>query len=204
MTRFGFSIPFDSLYRRMFREIIKWLMVRSKMDFHLNTPDRTVLEKKILPWLAAQPSMGRVLFIGCAWYTYAYRRWFPPATYWTLDANPKKKPFGSPQHIVDSLTNLRDHFAPHSLDLIICNGVLGWGLDAPCDIEAAFYAVHTCLRPGGLLLLGWNDVPKHRPVPLEDIAALRSFLPQTIEPLGVSQFLTASRNRHIYTLLRKS
>ena len=188
----------------MLRRITKWLIDKSGMDFFLGTRDRTVLERKILPWLSAQPAMRRVLFVGCEWYTYGYRKWFPEDTYWTLDYNPEKKIFGSPRlHLVDSMANLAKHFEPESLDLIICNGVFGWGLNAPNDIEAAFSAVQSALRPGGLFLLGWNDVPKHRPMPIESIAALRTLSPAIMEPLGVSQFLTRGPNRHMYTLYTK-
>ncbi len=102
------------------------------------------------------------------------------------------------------MTNLVTHFEPGSLDLIICNGVFGWGLNAPEDIEAAFTAAQRSLRPGGWFLLGWNDVPKRRPLPVENIAALRQLSPAIIEPLGVHQFLTrGSQPAHGYTLYAK-
>jgi len=189
----------------MLRKTTKWLIDRFKVDFFLGTRDRTVLEHKILPWLSAQPALRRVLFIGCEWYTYGYRKWFSAGTYWTLDFNPEKKLFGSAElHIVDSMTNLAKHFKPGSLDLVICNGVFGWGLNAPVEIETAFSAVHQALRPGGLFLLGWNDVPKRRPVPLESIAALRKFSPAIIEPFGVSQFPVQGSKRHVYNLYARS
>jgi hypothetical protein len=55
-----------------------------------------------------------------------------------------------------------------------------------------------------LFLLGWNDVPKRRPVPIESIAALRAFAPTPLGPLGVTQLLTKGPNRHTYTLFRKN
>ena len=188
----------------MFRKITKWFIDTFKVEFFLGTRDRTVLEGEILPWLSAQPSLRRVLFVGCEWYTYGYRKWFQADTYWTLDYAPEKKVFGSDRlHITDSMAQLAAHFGPESLDLIICNGVFGWGLNAPGDIEAAFSAAHRALRPGGLFLLGWNDVPKRRPVPIENITALRAFSPTLLGPLGASQFLTKGPNRHTYALYRK-
>lgn len=189
----------------MLRKATKWFIDQFKVDFFLGTRDRTVLEREILPWFSAQPNLGRVLFIGCEWYTYGYRKWFPAETYWTLDFNPRKKLFGSPHlHIVDSMTHLAVHFEPGSLDLIICNGVFGWGLNDPVDIETAISAVHRVLRPGGLFLLGWNDVPKRRPVPLEAITALRGFSPAIMEPLGVSRFPVRGSKRHVYNLYTKT
>lgn len=188
----------------MLRRIAKWLIDKLALDLVWGSSDRRVLEEKILPWLSSQKSLQRVLFVGCEWYTYGYRKWFSADSYWTLDYNPEKQVFGSPQlHIVDSMANLGAHFEPGSLDLIICNGVFGWGLNAPDEIETAFAAVRRSLRGGGLFLLGWNDVPKRRPVPIESIVALRALSPAILGPLGSSQFLCPGRNRHTYSLHAK-
>ena len=37
--------------------------------------------------------------------------------------------FGSKRHVVDSLLNLSQHFAPGYFDLIVYNGVFGHGID---------------------------------------------------------------------------
>lgn len=185
------------------RQMLKTVLVRLGIDFYLKTPDRQVLEGHILPWLSRLPSFGRVLFVGCDWYTHGYRKWFKAPTYWTLDFDPAKKLYGSPLHITDSMANLARHFAPGSLDLVICNGVFGWGLDARADVEAAFAAVGSALKPGGLFLLGWNDVPEHRPLLLGSIEALKALRPQLIEPLGASQMLIDSPNRHTFNLYIK-
>lgn len=188
----------------MLKSILKRVLVKLGIDFYLKSADRTVLEGQILPWLSTRPAMDRVLFVGCDWYTHGYRKWFKPKTYWTLDYDPAKKLYGSPDlHITDSMANLAQHFKPGSLDLIICNGVFGWGLDARMDVESAFSAVTQALKPDGLFLLGWNDVPEHRPMPLDSIEAMKVLKPQVIEPLGVSQLLTDSPNRHTFNLYIK-
>lgn len=185
------------------KRIIKQIFVKLGIGFYLKTPDRKVLESTILPWLASRPGTKRVLFVGCDWYTYGYYKWFKHATYWTLDYDPTKKLYGSTLHITDSMTGLSNHFGPGSLDLIICNGVFGWGLNTREDVEAAFAATATALRPGGLFLLGWNDVPEHRPMALSKLTSLKSLREQVIEPLGVTQMLTPSQNRHTFTLFVK-
>ncbi len=188
----------------LIKQTLKKLLVRLGIDFYLKTPDRQVLEHQILPWLSSRPTMDRVLFVGCDWYTHGYRKWFKSETYWTLDYDPAKQLYGSPRrHITDSMANLARHFEAASLDLIICNGVFGWGLDAREDVESAFSAVQRALKPGGLFLLGWNDVPDHRPIPPDSIEALKALRPQVIEPLGVSKLLTDSPNRHTFNLYIK-
>ena len=189
------------ILRRMLKQMVKRFLANRDIDLRLKPPDRALLEGRILPWLAGLEESRRVLFVGCEWYTQGYRRWFQPDTYWTIDCDPEKKSFGAPaRHLVDSMANTAAHFPAASLDLVICNGVFGWGLDARPDIEAAFTAVHHVLRPGGLFLLGWNDVPQHRPMPLTDIAPLDAFEPAVIAPLGASSFLTDTANRHTFNL----
>jgi SAM-dependent methyltransferase len=185
----------------MLKRMIKRFLATLDIDMRLKPSDRALLEGKILPWLSGLEATHRVLFVGCDWYTHGYRKWFRPDTYWTVDCDPEKRHFGAPRlHITDSMANTAKYFTAGSLDLVICNGVFGWGLNAPNDIEAAISAVHRVLRPGGLFLLGWNDVAKHRPMPLAEIGALRDLHPSVIVPLGVSTLLTDTPNRHTFNL----
>ena len=39
---------------------------------------------------------------------------------------------------------------------MVCNGVLGYGVDHPEQQRQALAALAAVLRPGGRLLLGWN------------------------------------------------
>lgn len=58
----------------------------------------------------------------------------------TIDADPWKSRFGSQRHIVAGLEDLAAHVQPGGLDLILCNGVVGWGLADPDGCEQAFGA----------------------------------------------------------------
>lgn len=165
--------------------------------------DRQLLEGVILPSLAADVGAGHVLLVGCAWYTRDYPEFFIRARVSTLDVDPAKSPFGSRRHVVADMTALERHFAPASLDAVICNGVLGWGLNAPNDIEAAFSAAATCLRPGGHLLLGWNDIPPYNAVPPEAVMALEALHPDTIPGLDQHSVIALERNQHCYQAFRK-
>jgi hypothetical protein len=188
---------------RILRKFAKRTLRALNIDVYLLTNDRRVLEQTIMPWLTSLPKMSRVLFVGCDWYTRSYRHRFDASSYWTMDYDPKKKPYGSKLHITDSMANVRRHFQAGGLDLVICNGVFGWGLDGRNDVEAAFGGAFETLRPGGLLLLGWNDIPERKPFPLCEIRALKRFQPRSIEPLGESEFVTATDNRHTFNLYEK-
>lgn len=173
-------------------------------DFYQRTDDRRLLEQVILPHFAAREAFAKVLFVGCAWYTRGYRRIFSQREYITLDIEPARRRFGSrTRHIVDSLANLERHFAPCELDLLICNGVYGWGLDDRAEAERAFAACHACLREGGAFILGWNDIPQRRPFPLEESAGLQRFKPQVFAPVGSHRVTTANANRHIFDFYTK-
>src|SRR5262249_25293794 len=141
------------------------------------------------------------LFVGVAWYTESYERFFlRKHAYWTLDIEPAEALFGAPRgrHIVDSATNASAHFAEGSLDLVVCNGVFGWGLNGREDVEKAFDAFYRVLRRGGILLLGWNDIPPHNPFPPDETAALQRFQPSAFPPLGTDRYLTDTDNRHVF------
>lgn len=188
----------------MNKRFLKRVLVGLGIDLSLKSPDRKVLEQTLLPWLSRRHGVGEVLFVGCDWYTRGYRKWFRPDGYTTLDFDPDKKLFGSSsRHITDSMANLSQHVAPGSLDLVICNGVFGWGLDDPADIEAAFSAAAKALRSGGLFLFGWNDTPGHRPMQPDEINALAHLRPVVMEPLGVSRTAALGEGRHVFQMFSK-
>ena len=169
----------------------------------MRTPDRDTLEQVILPAYAARLDIKTVLFVGCAWYTGHYERMLPGRVYWTIDPDPWKKRFGARRHIVAGLESIDAHIAPASLDLIICNGVFGWGLDDRAACERAFDGCFTALRPAGELIIGWNDVLEHRPLDLATLQSLARFRPLTFGALGSSQYLANPENRHVFNFYAK-
>lgn len=170
----------------------------------LPTRDRQLLEQTILPHYAARADVERVLFVGCAWYTRTYADLFPQATFITLEPNPRRARYGAAHHIVDGLERLDRYVSPGTLDLIVCNGVFGWGLDAHADCERAFDACHLALRPHGELVLGWNDVPAHKPCDPRTLASLRRFEPVRFAPADeASRWYAGTDNRHVFDFLRK-
>ena len=169
----------------------------------MRTRDRDTLEQVILPAYAARSDIRTVLFVGCAWYTRHYEKMLPGRVYRTIDPDPWKKRFGARRHIVAGLESLGGHVAPGSLDLIICNGVFGWGLDDRADCERAFGACFDALRSAGELVIGWNDVPEHRPLELASLQSLARFRPVLFEPLGSTQYLANPENRHVFNFYAK-
>jgi SAM-dependent methyltransferase len=198
---------FKGLRERPLPEVGRYGVILARNALGLANPmrnaDRETLEHVILPVYAGRQDIATVLFVGCEWYTKHYQTLLPGRTYLTIDPDPWKSRFGSRQHIVAGLEKLGEHVQPGSLDLILCNGVVGWGLDDRDDCEQAFRACFDALRPAGELVIGWNDQPEHRPVDLASLEALRRFAPVTFGPLGTTQYLANAANRHFFNFYVK-
>ncbi len=164
------------------------------------TEDRRVLEQVIFPYYVARFDMRSVLFVGCDWYTRHYEKaFFRGRNYWTIEPSERARRFGSRrQHVAAPWERLDAYFPECYFDLIIANGVYGFGLNTQEQCEAAFAHSHSRLRDGGHLLLGWNDVPETTPVPLEEIASLRRFRPWTFPGFSSSRYVTDTPHRHVY------
>jgi hypothetical protein len=121
----------------------------------------------------------------------------------TLEADARAARHGARRHIVGRLGHLDRLLAPAALDVIVCNGVLGWGLDEPAAVNAAFAACHATLRPGGLLLVGWNDTRRRQGGALMQVPALGRFAPLTCPPLDAAMVQTGSVNRHAFSLFMR-
>jgi SAM-dependent methyltransferase len=177
---------------------------RLKFPTPLNTTDREVLEQIIFPHFVSNPAIRDVLFVGCDTYTAHYQReFFAKTNYTTIEPDPEQARYGARNHVVAPLEELAKHFGPNSLDLIICNGVYGWGLDTLQQCEAAFSQCYKCLRVKGILLFGWDDVERRKPVPFEHIAALERFRKYTFPAFQSWRYVTDTPFRHTYDFYQK-
>ena len=126
------------------------------------SPDRAVLLEEVFPALGrttALSSGSKVLWIGCRRYTKKYYALIEHqgAECWSIDVDPSMQRWGRPgRHIVGDILELPRLFPGHSFDAVLCNGILGWGVDTTADQLKAFGAMAAVLKPGGWLLNGWN------------------------------------------------
>jgi SAM-dependent methyltransferase len=173
------------------------------LPVRIDTEDRRLLERTILPAYAARDDIRRVLFVGCAPYTRQYQQIFRSAEYWTIDPAPSRARYGGKPHIVAPLQSLDRHAPAGIFDLIVCNGVLGWGLNTVDDAERAFQCCEDGLRVGGELIVGWNDVPGRNDVRPEKIGALRNFERHPCAAVGAVRMIVAGRHRHVFDFYRR-
>ena len=190
-------------YKYRFQAALAQKLVKLDIDLGIRTADRKMLEQDILPFFARDDSYHNILFVGCEWYTRKYNKMFLQRNYWTMEMNPELAPYGGAQHIISKIETIGAHFEANSLDLVVCNGVFGWGLDQKTDIEQAFAGIFKCLKPGGVFLLGWNDVPEHSPVPLADLESLGKFKTWMFPPLAASNVLASEATQHRYNFYQK-
>lgn len=128
----------------------------------LRSPDRIVLQGPLFAALRKDglfKAGNRILWIGCASYTTGYYRVLESegAQCFTIELDPEKKRDGRPgRHTVGSMLDLDRLYPARSFDLILCNGVLGWGVNAAEDQRRAFDVMAKALQPGGTLIVGWN------------------------------------------------
>ena len=143
---------------------------------------RRFMEREVLPWLRA--SCARILFVGTASYTHHYERLFrhDPGQFTTIDSNPAVAVWGAPQHIVAPIQEI-GRVRPDALfDVVVLNGVFGFGVDDPATMADVIAAVHQALRPGGRLVLGWNVDLHADPATLGVIGPW--FVPDEASPWG--------------------
>jgi hypothetical protein len=170
----------------------------------MQTEDRRVLEQIIFGHYARRADIGSILFVGCQWYTAHYQRqFFPDRDYWTIDPDPKARRYGGRRHRVIPLERLNECFPESRFDLIICNGVYGFGLDDRDQCERAFARAYSALRKDGQMVLGWTNVPARTPVILDGIESLARFNRFVFPELGTWRYVTDTPYAHTYDFYLK-
>jgi SAM-dependent methyltransferase len=170
----------------------------------LETADRRVLEELIFPYYRNDIAFKKVLFVGCAIFTRHYqRKYFADKEFWTIEPDFNQARFGSSNHVVAPIEDASKHFNVGYFDVIFCNGIYGWGLDTLAQGEAAFVQCHNCLRSGGHLVFGWNDVPQRTPFSLEQIKSRNLFSRLQFPALKRWRYFTGTRHRHVFDFYQK-
>lgn len=164
------------------------------------SPDRLVLVDRYIPALAK--AGGRILWVGCQAYTANYPALLEAGggEVWTLEFDPAAAIWGREgRHRTGDLKLADQVFSDLTFDAILCNGVLGFGVDSPPDQQTALAAMAKILRPGGLLLLGWNTDKIADPV-------AAGFTADGFKPAGLGDLpsrMTFPTVTHVFDLLER-
>ena len=166
--------------------------------------DRAIYHGEILPWLAAETSIRDVLDIGCEWYNLHHRRIFRGHRYWTIDIDPGKEGYGGKNHVTGSALSLDEYFRPASFDLVLCNGVFGWGVNEPREVSLLVEQMATVLRPGGKVVVGWNPGTENAPEGDPMGAMSEQFRTWDFPPRKDSQIFANAENKHTFAFFEKA
>lgn len=114
---------------------------------------RAYLEQEWLPFLGRH---APVLDVGKAAETSHYRALVGTDRYVTIDVDAATGPdivadITTPDVVALARQRHREYGS------ILFNGVVGYGVDAPAQLDAAARHFHELLGPGGHLLVGWNE-----------------------------------------------
>jgi len=184
-------------YNRLAKKLIKkYTYKRVKYE------DRDVLERIIIPYILSRYNPEAILDIGREDYQHFYNQFFKNKELWTIDIDPDKRQFGAKNHVTDDISNIRNHFKSNYFDFILMNGVFGWGLNNKKKIEKTFDSIHEILRPNGILVLGWNDVPDLTPIALSQVKSLKKLETFIFKPLKTNSFKSKT-GEHTYNFYIK-
>lgn len=201
----------ELLPKRLHRYVlIRFLNVNVEYDVMLRVnPERLFLSNEVMPWVAA--NCRRVLFVGTSLYTYQYEDLFKddPDRYYTIDKLPSLKLWGSKHHIVAPLQEVHLHCPPAFFDAVVCNGVLFYRIpehgdygigDTQKDMDELTSSIARVLKPGGLMVFGWNG--RDEPPNLSMTAMIgKRFTPEPSLPWG--QRRTFPDDAHAFEFFRR-
>jgi SAM-dependent methyltransferase len=166
--------------------------------FMSHRPDRELLVGRILPGLS-KPGIT-MLWVGCQPYTQPYLKIIERrgAMCWTLEIDPAARCWGHPQrHIVGDLQSVGTLYRPDQFDVALVNGIFGYGVDTLPGQEEAIKGLARILKPGGILMLGWNTDRSSDPMQLP---AVKQFFIRSRQP-GFEQRITFPEITHVYDFL---
>jgi len=85
-------------------------------------------------------------------------------------------------------------YLPRQFDVVLVNGVFGYGLNTQYGQNAAIAGLARVLKPDGLLMLGWNT---HRVSDPLQLSAIARFFVRS-QRAGFEQRITFPESTHVY------
>jgi SAM-dependent methyltransferase len=117
---------------------------------------------------------------------------------WTLEIDPEQRRWGHPErHTVGDLQKVGALYPFGHFDVALVNGVFGWGLDTVDGQNEAVAGLARIMKPGGMLMLGWNTDRSSDPTKLPAIEQF--FIPSHCP--GLAGRITIPEVTHVYDFL---
>lgn len=195
--------------KRAIFKISPGLAERLQFDFALQAPNRSFLENQIFDYLNkifGSPSKDKkLLFIGIDKHNWHYHRDMD-MQFHTIEIKPQNAVYGQEGlHVVGSATELPAHYEHEFFDVVVANGLIGFGLDSKSDFERLLDGTSQILKPGGIFILGYNDLPERLDFDIrsaDHYTLFEEFVPD-IDGLERSFFRVNDEYDHTYVFMRK-
>lgn len=196
-------------FNRLVFKLSPKLAERLNMDFRFPTPNRVFLEEAVFAYLNALAAesnhAGKTLFVGLDKHNWHYPRLLV-SEFHSLDIQPRQAIYGpAGRHWTGSATEMADHYGQHVFDVVVANGLLGYGINDALDFRRLLAQCEHVLKPGGLLVLGYNDKPERVSFPV--LPTVREFFDPFVPPIsGVNDIEHRIHDpfQHVFIFLKKS
>lgn len=198
----------NKLFKRALFKLSPRIAERLNIDFRLRAPNRVFLEESVFGYLnelAAESDHDiKTLFVGIDKHNWHYPRLLL-CQFHSLDIESRKAVYGQPdRHWTGSATRMADHYGPNVFDVVVANGLLGFGINSAPDFRRLITQCERVLKPGGLLVLGYNDRPDRAPFPV--LPVVSEFFELFVPPIaGVDHHVHRVDDafQHVFVFLRK-
>jgi SAM-dependent methyltransferase len=178
------------------------------IDFRLRAANRQFLEQSVFGYInrmAGQaPGTIKTLFVGVDKHNWHYPRLLK-TEFHSLDIEAGKAVYGQPgRHWTGSATSVAGHYGDNAFDVVVANGLLGFGIDEAQGCRHLLENCEAVLKPGGLLVLGYNDRSDRVPYAVLPMALglFDEFTPPIAEVAGALHRVDDSF-QHVYLFLTK-
>jgi hypothetical protein len=152
----------------------------------VHTTNRRFLEQKIFPLISGNGRYRKILFAGTEIYTWHYHKFFPRSEFCTIDYDKSKSRYGHKNHhTIGSVCSLSKYYNRSDFDVIIYNGLIGFGLNSKHDVDQALCEAFQALSDDGILIVGWNNTPEYLDFCLETLPGYQLFTKYIPVELGV-------------------
>ena len=181
------------------------LAVNWGVEFPHKSANRLFLENDIFKYLDTFLSndSAQCLFIGTDKRSWHYRSRFY-AKFFTIDKDPRKAIYGDVHnHRVGSATELTRQYVRDQFDVIIANGLSGFGVNQIDQCEDLFAGLETIMKSDGVLVLGYSNSPSHINFKLEDVKNYQLFEEFAPHSNGLEQSEYVFGD-HVFVFLRRA
>jgi hypothetical protein len=188
------------LYRMRLR-VLRGLSRRLGKDWFIDSPDRIFLEDRLFGIFRMEGL--RILSIGCHPTSLIYRYLLPANRYHTLDIDPDNARFGARNHTVGDCRELAVLLPGRGFDLVLFNGIIGYGINEEKTFQDFLRAAHRILGENGWLIIGYNDIPSRNPELMKTID-VSLFTREDFLGSIPSRLVLPTHNRHTFEFYRRA